>query len=125
MANAEALNNPPIAVESPQQPLITPGSGLVVETVKIAEDGGIIFRVREPYGRPISGSLSFDPSLDPSTLHETNMLEEPEGDGSLSFHPFQVKTFQDPSEPLKAVGWPSQREQACQQQPTLQVSRRR
>jgi alpha-mannosidase len=94
MANAEALNNPPIAVESPQQPLITPGSGLVVETVKIAEDGdGIIFRVREPYGRPISGSLSFDPSLDPSTLHETNMLEEPEGDGSLSFHPFQVKTF--------------------------------
>jgi alpha-mannosidase len=94
MANAEALNNPPIAVESPQKPLIIPSSGLVVETVKIAEDGdGIIFRVREPYGRPISGSLSFDPSLDPSTLHETNMLEEPEGDGNLSFHPFQVKTF--------------------------------
>lgn len=61
----------------------------------IAEDGdSVILRVRETLGCSNNGRLMLDNCLDPSTLCETDMLEENGRDPSFGFHPFEIRTYE-------------------------------
>lgn len=94
LAAAEELNNPLLRTDKEFLPLITAGEGIIIESTKIGEDGRcIVFRAREPLGVYTATTLTFDPSLDPASLEECNMLEEPKESTSFDFHPFEVKTY--------------------------------
>lgn len=94
MAEAEVLNNPLIPSGEISPLIRLSGDHFSLETVKISEDGeSICFRVVENMG--YYGNVGFDFShyLDESSLKETNMLEEEKGNTTLSFHPFEIKTY--------------------------------
>jgi len=69
--------------------------GVVVETVKPAEDGeGVVLRLYESLGRPTRTAVAT--TLPHAAVVETDMLErgaEPADLGDLAFGPFQVRTF--------------------------------
>jgi len=93
---ASALNNPPLQVSEPYEPLVRVAQKqFAVETVKISEDGQeLVIRVREWLGIGGEATLSFNPRLDEQTICLTNMLEEPiSQEEKFLFRPFEVQTY--------------------------------
>ena len=68
---------------------------IVIETVKIAEDGGgIIVRAYECFGNEVSATLSLD--FDDMGIYECDMLENKEKlirSKTMTFAPFEIKTL--------------------------------
>ncbi len=102
MAEAAALNMPPVAWENRngtfQLPCALAGSGVSLEAVKKAEKSDhLILRLVETDGRESAASLAFH---NPVSLVETDLLEWNEcgeaqsgTDFQLRFTPFEIKTF--------------------------------
>ncbi len=69
--------------------------GVVVETVKPAEDGdGVVLRLYESLGREVRTAVTT--TLPHARVSETDMLERgdaPADLGDLTFGPFQVRTL--------------------------------
>ncbi len=72
----------------------TSDNHVVVETVKLAENGeGVVFRAYEDTG--VERKVNISTTLE-GKVYETNMLEEIIGEASLediTFKPFEIKTF--------------------------------
>ena len=97
-----ALNLPLRAVATPIEPLVTvDGDGVLVESVKLAEDrsGDVIVRLYEGLGRRTSATIGF--GFPVGSVVQTDLLEQPlddpdgfdAGTGILSVRPFQVVTL--------------------------------
>lgn len=102
VAAGYALNLPLRAGTAPIDPLVVvDGDGVLVESVKLAEDrsGDVIVRIYESLGRRTSAAVSFGFALD--SVVQTDLLEAelaaPDGydssAGILSVRPFQVVTL--------------------------------
>ncbi len=97
IAEGYRLNNPLLVVEGVQfDSVVSTGDpGVVVDTVKIAEDGGgVVLRLYESLGRPTTTSVVT--SLEHTAAYETDLLERRTGDldlGRVPFGPFEVKTI--------------------------------
>ena len=91
------LNNPLLTGDwTPQPSLVaTNDPAVVVETVKITEDGrGVVVRAYESLGVPASVKLAT--TLPHASATETDLLERPIGPAdldALAFGPFEVKTI--------------------------------
>src|SRR5690606_13469889 len=80
------------------EPLVsTSGAGIVVSSVKLADDrsGDVIVRVYESLGRRTRGSL--DVAVEHSAIREVSLSEDkptsPRAGGELVLHPFGVRTL--------------------------------
>ncbi|GAB3608904.1 glycoside hydrolase family 38 C-terminal domain-containing protein [Humibacter ginsengiterrae] len=102
IAAGYAINLPPRAVAAPIEPLVSvDGDGVLVESVKLAEDrsGDVIVRLYEALGRRTSARVGL--GFEAASLVQTDLLEqpleEPDGfdasTGMLSARPFQVVTL--------------------------------
>ena len=102
VAAGYALNLPLRAVATPIEPLVTvDGDGVLVESVKLAEDrsGDVIVRLYEALGRRTSATIRFGFPVD--SVVQTDLLEQrlddPDGFDAdtniLSVRPFQVVTL--------------------------------
>ncbi len=105
LAEAAQLNQPPMRMEGRdaagfQFPIrLAPGSGLVLEAVKRADDGtGWIARVYEPMGRHARGALILD--MPAARVMETNLVEKPErklahrgGRVRIELRPYKIMTL--------------------------------
>lgn len=89
------LNNPLTATEAQLASLASvDGPGVVLETIKVGENGGAVLRLYESLGRETTTALRT--RLPHSTAHETDLLERPTGTADLehlSFGPFEIKTI--------------------------------
>lgn len=91
------LNNPLLLVEGAAfDPVVrTDDPGVVVDTVKIAEDGrGVVLRLYESLGR--SATVAISTSLAHTGVSETDLLERRLGAADLTtvpFGPFEIKTI--------------------------------
>ncbi len=79
-------------------PIRFDGDGIVLDTVKAGEDGGIVLRFFESRGKPVSGWLRSDPRL-PREAFGTDLLERVqetlplvEGTWRLEFKAFEIRT---------------------------------
>ncbi|GAB3612026.1 alpha-mannosidase [Humibacter ginsengisoli] len=102
IAAGYAINLPPRAVAAPIEPLVSvDGDGVLVESVKLAEDrsGDVIVRLYEALGRRTSARVGL--GFEAASVVQTDLLEqpleEPDGfdasTGMLSVRPFQVVTL--------------------------------
>jgi alpha-mannosidase len=97
IAQGYRLNNPLTIVDGARFDSVvsTSDPGIVVDTVKIAEDGdGVVLRLYESLGR--STTTSVTTSLNHIGVHETDLLERRIGDLDLdrvAFGPFEIKTI--------------------------------
>jgi len=102
LATAEgiALNSPAQLVRGANElePLVSvTGTGLVVSSVKLADDrsGDVIVRVYESLGRRTTGALTV--AFEHTGIREVSLIEdeldEPRTGGELSLHPFEVRTL--------------------------------
>jgi alpha-mannosidase len=102
IAAGYALNLPLRAVATPIRPLATvDGDGVLVESVKPAEDRSsvVVVRLYEALGRRTSAAIGF--GFPVSSVVQTDLLEQPlddpdgydAGAGILSVRPFQVVTL--------------------------------
>ena len=70
------------------------GDGVIVETVKVAEDeGGIVVRLYEYKGKETGASVSVNGT---KAAYECDMLENRKDkvdSGKLTFKPFEIKTL--------------------------------
>jgi alpha-mannosidase len=95
------LNLPPRATTaSASQPLVTSSNpGIVIETVKLAEDrsGDVVVRVYEALGRQAMAVISADFAY--TNVHRTDLLERAAGsdvvdlEAGLTLHPFELITL--------------------------------
>lgn len=98
MAKGYAFNNP-IEIIDRSLSLDTIASfdsdGIVIETVKIAEDGGgIVVRAYECYGQNVKAQLTL--GFDSADIYECDMLENKEKlarSKTFDFSPFEIKTL--------------------------------
>lgn len=98
MAKGYAFNNP-IEIIDRSLSLDTIASfdsdGIVIETVKIAEDGGgIVVRAYECYGQNVKAQLVL--GFDSADIYECDMLENKEKlarSKTFDFSPFEIKTL--------------------------------
>ena len=96
IAQGYRLNNPLAIVAGAgfDSVISTSDPGIVVDTVKIAEDGvGVVLRLYESLG--LSTTASVTTSLAHTGAHETDLLERRIGDLDLDrvpFGPFEIKT---------------------------------
>jgi alpha-mannosidase len=68
--------------------------GVVLETIKVGENGGTVLRLYESLG--VATTTAVRTRLPHSTVHETDLLERPTGTADLehlSFGPFEIKTI--------------------------------
>jgi alpha-mannosidase len=97
IAQGYRLNNPLTVVDGPgfDSVVSTSNPGIVVDTVKIAEDGvGVVLRLYESLGR--SAVVAVATSLEHRGVHETDLLERRIGEVHLDrvpFGPFEIKTI--------------------------------
>jgi alpha-mannosidase len=91
---------PPISAKGDDQdsPIRFVGEGIVLDTVKAGEDGGVVLRFYENRGKPASGRLRASPGL-PREAFESDLLERirralplEEGTWILEFKAFEIKT---------------------------------
>lgn len=89
------LNNPLAVAEVSLEPLATVDDpGIVLETIKVGENGGTVLRLYESLGRETTTALRT--RLAHATARETDLLERPTGVAdlaALAFTPFEVKTI--------------------------------
>ena len=72
----------------------TTDPGVVLETIKMGENGGTVLRLYESLGRATTTAVRT--SLPHAAAHETDLLERPTGPADLSrleFTPFEIKTI--------------------------------
>ena len=97
-----ALNLPARAVTgSPVEPVVVATEGLLVSSVKLAADrsGDLIVRVYEPYGRRVTGSLTFGREV--TEVVEASLIEDELGavevkggrEVVVTLTPFEVRTL--------------------------------
>ena len=97
VAEGYRLNNPLTVVEGARLESVVSTSepGVVIDTVKIAEDGGgVVLRLYESLGR--STTTSILTSLEHTDVYETDLLERRIGDLDLErvpFGPFELRTI--------------------------------
>lgn len=94
---AYRLNNPllPAAGAELASVASTSDPGVVIETIKQAEDGdGVVLRLYESLGKATTASIAT--TLPHRTATETDLLERPNGPidlGEVGFGPFEIKTI--------------------------------
>jgi alpha-mannosidase len=97
VAQGYRLNNPLTVVEGAdfKSVVSTSEPGVVVDTVKIAEDGqGVVLRLYESLGRSTTTAVAT--TLEHVGVHETDLLERRIGDLELErvpFGPFEIRTI--------------------------------
>ena len=100
VAEAAAFNAPLLWARGGQRCYVRPGGGLVLDTVKRAEDGdGLILRLYEPHGARGRARLSLDLPVEAAV--RCNLLEDPFGDPlplrdgrlELDYTPFEIVTL--------------------------------
>jgi alpha-mannosidase len=89
------LNNPLLITEAVLPSVAsTDDPGVIVETIKAGEHGGIVLRLYESLGVETTTALRV--ALPHRTARETDLLESPLGDANLdalTFGPFEIKTI--------------------------------
>jgi len=98
VAAGRALNQPAAVAGIPVPPLVTLAGPVVLETLKLAEDGSgdVVCRLYEPQGARARATLST--SFEHTAVEEVDLLERPlagtalEGD-RLTLRPFQIVTL--------------------------------
>lgn len=91
------LNNPLTVLDGRRLDSVvsTSDEGVVVDTVKVAEDGrGVVLRLYESLGRPTTTVIRT--TLAHTGVHETDLIERRTGDVDLDhvpFGPFELKTI--------------------------------
>lgn len=98
---AYELNVPVAVLDGNENPvkdrLFSVSGGIVVETVKMAEDSGkTVIRAYEPYGTAVDTEFAFQRTV---TVQETDLMEKPVGEQVIcdsyrrKFKPFEIVTF--------------------------------
>jgi len=89
------LNNPLTVTDAAIETLASVDDpGVVLETIKVGENGGTVLRLYESLGRPATTTLRT--RLPHRTAHETDLLERitaPADLAALTFGPFEIKTI--------------------------------
>ncbi|CAN5124673.1 glycoside hydrolase family 38 C-terminal domain-containing protein [soil metagenome] len=89
------LNNPLLLADVALQSVATiDDPGVVLETIKVGENGGTVLRLYESLGRATTTGLRT--RLPHGAVHETDLLERPTGTADLerlAFAPFEIKTI--------------------------------
>ena len=101
------MNLPPRRVDGDHgfSPLVTATGGIVISSVKLADDrsGDLVVRVYEPAGRRAAGTVRV--AADVTAVAVTDLLEAPlgeaeplqaSGDVAVSLQPFEVRTYRLP-----------------------------